>query len=292
MIEVAKQFDKRTVQDNLHRHVEHLSGRIGDRHIWKEYSLDRAAEYIESAFTTHKYDVQHQKFSCYGKNVSNLIVEKSGEGDRVIVLGAHYDTVPGSPGADDNASAVAGMLEIARLSREASHKKQLIFVAFVNEEPPCFGSPNMGSMVHAKSLKKRGVPLDVMICLEMIGYFRKDELQAYPFPGMELFYPRTADFLAVVGNFNSVQYVSALKRGIKRNAAINVRSLIAPEQVAGINRSDHFAFWHHGFRAVMVTDTAFYRNKNYHQETDTTDTLNFSSMAEVVKGIYYALQEL
>ena len=126
----------------------------------------------------------------------------------------------------------------------------------------------------------------------MIGYFRKDELQQYPFPGLELFYPRTADFLAVVGNFNSLRYVSSLKRGIKRNAAINVRSLVAPEQVAGINRSDHFAFWHHGFKAVMVTDTAFFRNKNYHQETDTTDTLNFNSLTEVVKGLYYALQVL
>jgi Zn-dependent M28 family amino/carboxypeptidase len=109
---------------------------------------------------------------------------------------------------------------------------------------------------------------------------------------MDLFYPRTADFLAVVGNFNSLRYVSALKRGMKRNAAINVRSLVAPEQVAGINRSDHFAFWHHGFRAVMVTDTAFFRNKNYHQETDTIDTLNFHSMTEVVKGLHYALQVL
>ena len=109
---------------------------------------------------------------------------------------------------------------------------------------------------------------------------------------MELFYPKTAEFLAVVGNFNSLRYVSSLKRGIKRNAAINVRSLVAPEQVAGINRSDHSAFWHHGFRAVMVTDTAFFRNKNYHQETDTIDTLNFNSMTEVVKGLYYALQVL
>lgn len=286
------EFDKKTVEDNLHTHVEHLSGRIGDRHLWKEHSLDKAAEYIESTLTTNRYTVQRQTYACYGKNVSNLIAKKSGDGDRVVVIGAHYDTVPGSPGADDNASAVAGMLELARLSREIPHKKHLIFVAFVNEEPPCFGSPNMGSMVYAKSLRQSSVPLEVMICLEMIGYFRKDELQQYPFPGMELFYPRTADFLAVVGNFNSLRYVSSLKRGIKRNAALNVRSLVAPEQVAGINRSDHFAFWHHGFRAVMVTDTAFFRNKNYHQETDTVDTLNFNAMTEVVKGLYYALQLL
>jgi len=292
MIEMHEDFDKKTLKDNLQEHVEHLSVKIGDRHLWKEHSLDKAAEYIESVFRTYKYAVQRQTFTCYGKSVSNLIAEQAGDGDGVVLIGAHYDTVPGSPGADDNASAVAGMLEIARLSREVSNKNRLIFAAFVNEEPPCFGSPNMGSMVYANSLRQRGETLELMICLEMIGYFRDDERQQYPFPGMELFFPRTANFLGVVGNFKSLRYVSALKRGIKRNAEINVRSLVAPEQVAGINRSDHFAFWLHGFRAVMVTDTAYFRNKNYHQETDTIDTLNFDAMTEVVKGLYYALQAL
>ena len=289
---MSGEFVKKTVQDNLYNHVEQLSVRIGDRHLWKERSLDEAAEYIETTLATVGYSVQRQTFGCYGKSVSNLIAEKSGKGDGVVVIGAHYDTVPGSPGADDNASAVAVMIEAARLSREIPIKKNLTFVAFANEEPPCFGSPNMGSMVYAKSLKRSGVALDVMICLEMLGYFRKDERQKYPFPGMELIYPKTADFLAVVGNFGSRRYVSSLKRGIKRNAAIDVRALVAPEQVAGINRSDHSAFWHHGFRALMVTDTAFFRNKNYHQESDTIDTLNFNSMSEVVKGLCYALPRL
>ncbi len=289
---MSGEFVKKTVQDNLYNHVEQLSVRIGDRHLWKERSLDEAAEYIETTLATVGYSVQRQTFGCYGRSVSNLIAEKPGKGDGVVVIGAHYDTVPGSPGADDNASAVAVMIEAARLSREIPIKKNLTFVAFANEEPPCFGSPNMGSMVYAKSLKRSGVALDVMICLEMLGYFRKDERQKYPFPGMELIYPKTADFLAVVGNFGSRRYVSSLKRGIKRNAAIDVRALVAPEQVAGINRSDHSAFWHHGFRAVMVTDTAFFRNKNYHQESDTIDTLNFNSMGEVVKGLCYALPRL
>ena len=285
-------FRKQVVTENLHRHVEYLSVKIGDRHLWKEHSLSKAADYVESAFQVSGYTVQRQTYSCYGKSVSNLIAEKTGTEDGVVVIGAHYDTVPGTPGADDNASAVAGMLELARLQKGGSNKKHLIFVAFVNEEPPCFGSYNMGSMVYAKHLRDRKVPVDVMISLEMIGYFRKEPIQKYPLPGMGFFYPRTADFIGVVGNFRSSKYVSFVKKGIRKHSAIDVRSLTAPQYFGGISLSDNSSFWHHGYRAVMVTDTSFFRNQNYHQETDTIDTLNFEAMAEVVKGLYYTLLEI
>ena len=285
-------FRKQVVVENLHRHVEYLSVKIGDRHLWKEHSLSKAADYIESAFQVSGYTVQRQAYSCYGKSVSNLIAEKTGTEDGVVVIGAHYDTVPGTPGADDNASAVAGMLELARLQKGSSNKKNLIFVAFVNEEPPCFGSYNMGSMVYAKHLRDRKVSVDVMISLEMIGYFRKEPIQKYPLPGMGFFYPRTADFIGVVGNFRSSKYISFMKKGIRKHSAIDARSLTAPQYVGGISLSDNSSFWHHGYRAVMVTDTSFFRNQNYHQETDTIDTLNFEAMAEVVKGLYYTLLEI
>jgi Zn-dependent M28 family amino/carboxypeptidase len=285
-------FGKRAVIENLYKHVEYLSVRIGDRHLWKEHSLSKAADYIESAFKVSGYTVQQQTYSCYGNRVSNLIAEKTGTDDGVVVIGAHYDTVPGTPGADDNASAVAVMLELARLHKGSLNKKHLIFVAFVNEEPPCFGSYNMGSMVYAKHLKDRKVSVDVMISLEMIGYFSQEPIQQYPLPGMRLFYPKTADFIGVVGNFHSSKYVSYLKKGIKRHSTINTRSLIAPEYLGGVNLSDNSSFWHHGYRAVMVTDTSFFRNKNYHQETDTIDTLNFEEMTEVVKGLYYTLLKI
>jgi len=285
-------FRKQVVVENLYRHVEYLSVKIGDRHLWKEHSLSKAADYIESAFQVSGYTVQRQTYSCYGKSVSNLIAEKTGTEDGVVVIGAHYDTVPGTPGADDNASAVAGMLELGRLQKGSSNKKNLIFVAFVNEEPPCFGSYNMGSMVYAKHLRDRKVPVDVMISLEMIGYFCKEPIQKYPLPGMGFFYPRTADFIGVVGNFGSSKYVSFLKKGIKKHSAIDVRSLTAPQYFGGISLSDNSSFWHHGYRAVMVTDTSFFRNRNYHQETDTIDTLNFEAMAEVVKGLHYTLLEI
>jgi Zn-dependent M28 family amino/carboxypeptidase len=288
----AAKAGKKRITENLYKHVEYLSVKIGERHLWKENSISKAADYIDSEFQNSGYSVQRQTYSCYGKRVSNLIVEKPGSEESVAVIGAHYDTVPGTPGADDNASSVAGLLELARLHRGGSNKKRLIFVAFANEEPPFFGSNNMGSMVYAKHVKDQGLAVDVMISLEMIGYFRHEPIQQYPLPCMRFFYPKTADFIGVVGNFHSSKYVSFLKRGIRKHSAIDVRSLTAPEYLGGINLSDNSSFWRYGYRAVMVTDTSFFRNKHYHQETDTIDTLDFEAMTEVVKGLYHTLLEI
>jgi Zn-dependent M28 family amino/carboxypeptidase len=268
-------FKKDVVIENLYRHVEYLSVNIGDRHLWKDHSLDEAADYIESAFQANGYAVQRQTYTCYRRRVSNLIVETPGTDRGTVVIGAHYDTVPGTPGADDNASAVAGILELARLHKSRQNNKRLIFVAFANEEPPCFGSYNMGSMVYAKHLRDEKVSVDVMISLEMIGYFSPEPIQQYPLSWMRFFYPKTGDFIGVVGNFQSSKYVSSLKKGMRKHSAIDVRSLTAPENLGGISLSDNSSFWRHGYRAVMVTDTSFFRNKHYHQETDTIDTLNF-----------------
>lgn len=279
-------FEEKAIYKNLRRHVDELSVKIGERHIWQNDSLAKAAEYIDSVFRENNLSVEYQRLCCYGKTVSNLIANKRGRNSDIIVFGAHYDTVPGSPGADDNASAVAVMLEVARLCNDIQTENTIAFAALVNEESPCYGTENMGSMVYAESLKRSNVRVKVMVCLESVGYFPKDEIQQYPFPGMRLFYPRTADFLGVIGNLKSMRYVTVLARAIRKYADIKVRSLVAPEYVAGINRSDHFAFWHYGFKAVMITDTAFFRNKHYHRETDTIDTLNFDSMTEIVKGLY------
>jgi hypothetical protein len=285
-------FEKELAIRNLHSHVESLAVRIGERHLWKDGSLDKAAYYIESVFESYGYPVQRQTYSCYGKTVSNLIAKRNGAGEEVIIVGAHYDTVPGTPGADDNASAVAALLELARLHQERSNKKNVVFVAFANEESPFFGSPRMGSMVYAKQLKDRGTPVEVMISLEMIGFFSKETLQTYPLPGMRFIYPRTADYIGVVGNFHSSRYVSFFKKRIRKYSKIRAQSLIAPECFGGINLSDNYSFWRHQYRAIMITDTSFFRNRNYHQETDTIDTLDFEKMTEVLKGVYCALLEL
>ncbi len=280
------------LEDNLYRHAYNLSVRIGERHLWKKGSLGMSASYIEEVLSGIGYVVSRQTFTAYGQTVCNLIAETSGAKDGIIVIGAHYDTVPGSPGADDNASGVAGMLELARFCKNGNSGKGLVFAAFVNEEPPCFGSGNMGSMVYAKHLRENNSAVRVMVSLEMIGHFAKDKTQNYPFAGMNFFYPKKADFLAVVGNLNSSRYVSLIKRKIRKNADIRVRSLIAPAQFAGISHSDHSSFWRYGFRAVMVTDTAYYRNGNYHQENDTIDSLNFPEMAKAVKGLHRTLSEI
>ena len=280
------------VVENLYKHVEYLSVKVGDRHLWKEGSLSKTADYIESVFNSSGYAVWRQTYSCYGQSVSNLIAEKPGTDKEVVIIGAHYDTVPGSPGADDNASAVAGLLELARLNQKTSNKKTLVFSAFVNEEAPCFGSDNMGSMVYAKYLKEQNIPVEVMVSLEMIGYFSDKRVQSYPLPGMGLVYPKTGDYIGVVGNFHSSRYASFFKKGIRKHSHIKARSLTAPEFFGGINLSDNYSFWRYGYRAVMVTDTSFFRNRHYHQLTDTIDTLDFDKMAEVVKGLYYTLLEL
>lgn len=279
------------VIDNLYNHVKALSVDIGERHLWMEGSLDRTADYIESIFSGYGYDVSLQTFSAYGKKVSNLIAEKTGSEKGLAVIGAHYDTVPGSPGADDNASAVAGLLELANLFREVLTRKTLRFVAFVNEEPPCFGSDKMGSMVYARTLREQGVFLEVMISLEMIGFYSNDRIQRFPLPGMHFFYPRTADFVAVAGNLRSSRYVRLLKKGIRKHSTLDAGSLTAPEYVGGINLSDNYSFWHNGYRAVMITDTSFFRNRNYHQETDMIDTLDFKRMADLVEGLFRTLAD-
>jgi Zn-dependent M28 family amino/carboxypeptidase len=283
---------KQMLIENLYKHVEYLCVKIGDRHLWKEDSLNKTADYIESVFTSCGYAVRRQTYSCYGQSVSNLIAEKTGTDKELVIMGAHYDTVPGSPGADDNASAVAGLLELARLNQGTLNKRTLVFSAFVNEESPCFGSSNMGSMVYAKHLKEQSKPVEVMVSLEMIGYFSEERIQGYPLPGMGLVYPKKGDYIGVVGNFHSSKYVSFFKKGIRKHSNIRARSLTAPEFFGGINLSDNYSFWQHGYRAVMVTDTSFFRNKHYHQLTDTIDTLDFDRMAEVVKGLYYTLLEL
>jgi len=289
MVDPESKFQKEVVMENLYKHVEYLSVKIGDRHLWKDGSLGKAADYIQSALVACGYDVWRQTYSCYGHSISNLIAEKTGTDKEVIILGAHYDTVPGSPGADDNASGLGGLLELARLHKESMSKKTFIFAAFANEEPPCFGSHHMGSMVYAKHLRAQRIEVEVMISLEMIGYFRRESIQGYPLPFMRLFYPKTADFIGVVGNFSSRKYVSFFKKGIRKHSNVNSSSLTAPEFLGGINLSDNYAFWHHGYRAVMITDTSFFRNQHYHLETDTIDTLNFEKMAEVVRGLHHTL---
>jgi len=282
-------LEKRILSQNLRRHVARLSVDIGERHLWNGDSLERAAQYIESELSAAGYAPTRQTYTAYRRPVANIIAEKKGTRPQSIVIGAHYDSVPGSPGADDNASAVAGLLELARLLRNTGCAGGFKLVAFVNEESPSFGSDYMGSMQYARHLKEHGENVAFMIALEMIGYFDKRKPQNYPLKLMRRFYPKTGDFIGIIGDLHSQKPVRALARAMRREGLVRTSALVAPRQFGGIDRSDHSAFWRHGFRALMITDTAFFRNENYHRETDTIDTLNFEVMADVVSSLFAAL---
>jgi Zn-dependent M28 family amino/carboxypeptidase len=229
-----------------------------------------------------------------GHLYTNVIGTMGTDGAERVVVGAHYDVCGEQPGADDNASAVAGLLEVSRLLNPfaSTLKYRVDFVAYTLEEPPFFGTPEMGSYVHAQSLHEDGVKVRGMISLEMIGYFTDEEdSQDYPLPLMKLFYPSKGDFIGVVGNFRSRALVKEVK-GHMSAAPINVESLSAPAIVPGVNFSDHRSYWEFGYPAVMVTDTAFFRNPHYHRVSDVAETLDFDTMKEVVKGVAWTVLNL
>ncbi|MFD0964538.1 M28 family peptidase [Pseudofulvibacter geojedonensis] len=258
-------------------------------------SLNEAGNYIKQEFTKIGLEVSEQVFSVYGKEYKNIIAYYGPENGERIVIGAHYDVCGEQQGADDNASGVAGLLEIARqfqVHKPKTHYR-FEFVAYTLEEPPFFRTEYMGSYVHAKSLKDKGIKVKAMISLEMIGYFSEEKKsQEYPLSILKLFYPSKANYIAVVGKFGKGKITRVVKKGLRKGSDIKVKSINAPASVQGIDFSDHLNYWEHGFDAVMVTDTSFFRNKNYHQVTDTPETLNYYKMAEVIKGVTYALFNL
>jgi Zn-dependent M28 family amino/carboxypeptidase len=275
--------------------VEHLAGTIGPRSLAHPASLEQAAVYVEERLADLGYTVERQTYEAPGEyQVRNLIVEKTGreQPEEIILLGAHYDTVPLTPGADDNASGVAGLLELARLLKPYANRRTVRLVAFTCEEPPYFKSRWMGSRVYAREARRRGDDIIAMVSLEMIGFFDESVAQGFPFPLMRYFYPNTADFVGIIGNLFQRSLVTQIREAMRRGGDIGVESISTVSIVPGVDFSDHDSFWHEGYPAVMVTDTAFYRSPHYHSITDTPETLNYEAFAEVVKGLYQAVLEL
>jgi Zn-dependent M28 family amino/carboxypeptidase len=257
--------------------------------------LEKTVNYITSELSHYGYDVSFQPYKFEGKTYKNIYAEIKGKKrpEEILVIGAHYDTVTGTPGADDNASGIAGLLEIARLLHDKSFDKTVHLVAFVLEEPPLFRTEFMGSYVYAQTLKKKGKDIQGMICLEMIGYFTdKPRSQHYPLSSFRWLFPDTGDFIALVSNLQSRGLLSRVKDAFKRDTDLPVESLSTFSIIPGIDFSDHRSFWEFGYEALMVTDTAFYRNPNYHGISDTYETLDYTSMAKVVLGLISAIEEL
>src|SRR5215211_7899060 len=280
-----------TEEENVVRHglvadVQMLAGDIGERNLNKPDRLTAAADFVTQRFVQCGLAPERQPFNAAGKRCENIVAEVRGTTAEIVLVGAHYDTVPLSPGANDNGSGVAALLALARRFSGQTPGKTLRLVAFPNEE---FGHPKadeMGSWVYAKACRARADRIPAMISLETIGYFSsRPGSQKYPFPGLGCFYPTSGDFIALVGNVRSRALVRRALSSFRRRAQIASAGTALPAAVPGISWSDHWSFWQHGYQAIMVTDTAPFRYPQYHKREDTPDKLDYDGMTRVVTGI-------
>ncbi|MCB2408600.1 M28 family peptidase [Hymenobacter lucidus] len=275
-------------QDRLYADVEFLTELRPARSYRHPASLNQAADYIKAEFEKLECRVEEQPFRVDGQPYRNIIASFGPADAELIIIGAHYDVCGDQPGADDNASAVAGLLETARLlaASPAPLTRRIDFVAYSLEEPPFFGTEDMGSAFHAKSLHDQHVAVRAMICYEMIGYFSDAHgSQRFPDERMAQLYPSTGNFITVVGKQGQESIVEQVKKLMQSHAAIDVQSINLPSAVSLAGLSDHRNYWRYGYEALMINDTSFLRNPNYHQPSDTIDTLDFRRMAEVVNGM-------
>jgi len=279
----------------LKKWVEYLALEIGRRPATRLDLLRKAGERIALELTYLGYDIRVQEVPYRQSSHANIIAAPPGSSDTgqpLLVVGAHYDSVSRSPGADDNGSGVAGMLELARILRD-NPPPGLRLLAFCPEEPPAFRTRSMGSYVYAQSLKTNNIRLTGMICLEMIGYFTDAPgSQSYPLPFMNRVYPKEGNFIAIVGNIGSALWTRRVKQAFRTGTDLPVESLNAPGIMVGIDFSDHWSFNKFNYPAVMVTDTAFYRTPHYHMPSDLPDTLDYLRMAKVVDGLSAAVRAL
>lgn len=282
------------IRDAVRRDVEVLAGEIGERNVRRYASLERAARFVEAEMTAAGYTVRPQEFRVGERVCANLEIEIAGGArrDEIVVVGAHYDSAPGAEGADDDASGVASMLALARMFSGKHPRRTLRFVAFVNEEPPRFWTPHMGSLVYAKACKARGDDIRAMLSLETLGYFRDEPgTQKYP-PVVSWLYPDRGDFIGFVGNVGSRALVRTAIGTFRANAAFPSEGAALPSFVTGVGWSDHWSFYEQGFQAIMVTDTAPFRNPNYHTPNDKPETLDFDRLARVTSGLEAVVRAL
>jgi len=283
-----------TIRDKLKSHVYTLASTIGERNLQRYPGLTQAAQYVSQTFRDAGYDVHEQTYAVEGKPVKNFEIELPGQSRRkeIVVVGAHYDSLVGTPGADDNATGAAAVLELARLAAHQRYDRTVRFVAFVNEEPPYFHSPDMGSWVYARAMKQRGERVSAMLSLEMFGcYSDESGSQHYP-AAFRFFCPRTGNFIAFVGNLGSHHLVRETIGSFRKYARFPSMGAAAPGFMPGIGWSDQWSFWQEGYPAVMVTDTALFRNPQYHMPGDTPERVDYERMTRVVSGLEQVIADL
>lgn len=275
--------------------VKMLAQTIGprDREV-NPKALERTAVFVTETLTNYGYTVKSLPYQTRAGTVRNLeaVLPGSGASKEVIVVGAHYDSVPTTPGADDNASGVAAMLEIARQLKGKQFAREIRFVGFVNEEPPNFQEDSMGSLVYAKYLKTKGVQVAAMFSLETMGYFDATPGgQQYP-PPLNWFYPDTGDFIAIVSNTANGGLTRKVVALFREVATVPSEGATVPGFLPGVDYSDHWAFWQAGYPGVMVSDTAFFRNNRYHEPSDTAETLDYDRLGRVAVGLASVIAKL
>ncbi|MBB6459258.1 M28 family peptidase [Flammeovirga kamogawensis] len=278
----------------LEKHVRALCSTTGFRNYTNKVAQAEAVDYIQQSFESFGYQTHIQEFLASGEPYKNIIAFYGDPKKDRIVVGAHYDAFGEQHGADDNASGIAGVLEIARLLNVLQPKLNycIELVAYANEERPFFTTKDMGSYVHAKTNIDNNVHTVLMVCLEMIGYFdEKEGTQDYPIKALNNLYPKSADFIALVGNLKNHSAVMKFKTDMKKSANIGTYSINAPSSIKGLANSDHRNYWQFGQNAIMVTDTSYFRNPNYHQLSDSPESLDYKKTEEVIRGTYYAITQ-
>jgi hypothetical protein len=293
--EEHRMIDIQETIERLQQHVRMLTVTIGERSVTKPENLAKTRAYIESFYRDLGLPVESQTYRYKDLEVANIItrIDLGENPSRLFVLGAHYDSVEGAVGADDNAAAIAVQLETARqlknMTGAGAGNVAVKLVSFALEEPPTYATRYMGSKVYARKARSDGEQLEGMICLEMVGYFCDEPgCQSYPFPLMFMNYPKAGNFIGIVGNSSSRGLTRSLERAFQKNPSLPVVTLTVPLNgwvLPSIRLSDHASFWDEDFSAVMVTDSAFYRNPHYHLPSDTMDRLDFRRMAELVKSL-------
>ncbi len=282
-----------SLSTRLRQTVTVMASDIGIRSWKRRDRLERAAAFISGEFRAGGYRPEDQVFLFHGEEYRNVIAQLPGHDPsaKTLVIGAHYDTVESTPGADDNASGVACLLELARALSGRRLAGTVHFAAFVLEEPPAYRTEGMGSYHYAQSLKESDVPVDGMICLEMTGFFNDTPgSQSYPLPIFRFRYPSAGNYISFVGNMKSRPFTVEMAAAFRKGTDLPVVTLNAPALVVGIDFSDHWSFNKFGYNALMVTDTAFYRNPHYHSASDMPETLDYERMAKVVEGLTASIE--
>ncbi len=285
--------EEKALRAELVADVQKLGGEIGERNLARYPKLQAAAFYIEDELTKVGWKVRRDEYEVQGRNCANLEVELPGALPEIVLIGAHYDSVFGAPGANDNGSGVAALLALARRLHEPPNEQTLRLVAFVNEEPGYFQGAQMGSFVYAGRCRQHGDRIRAMISLETIGYFsHQPGSQHYPIPGLGLLYPGTGNYIGFVSNVASRKLLRNALGEFRREARVPSEGAALPASIPGVGWSDQWSFWRHGYPGIMVTDTAPFRYPHYHKASDTPDKLDYDTMTRVVAGLERVIRHL